>query len=595
MNRKNFIINILLWILAFFFGYSIKKEGENLDITGKNGRSVSKKIDTLSETLEEVQRFPILPIEKDFVVRKDKPYGHVDRYGAGIIGLTDCSAAIQKAIDVIEEMGKGNSNEMPPIQFGANVYVIKKTIKVKCDITNSHENRPITFKGVPIRLVNSNPNKGTIIKPLISNYEGKSYANAFAINIKFNSDTKEDDSIVFGNKIINNISFENLTFLLDEGEINKFNINAIKCYRTRMKVKNVNFEGMSNGILEPVKDRLNNPSYCDFSLFEDINFKRIKSNGFVLCFPDNTSIKRVTNHYILPTASSYITIYGGAGITLENIHHAMHGDEGKSEFEPRNDATDRISNKALIKLSGTYGVSITGVYTERPLLDYVYYIKNVTNLSVKNYYERFMGNGFCHIVGKCTDITFENIYRHSNIINEYRDFYIRKDADISSLRVKNYNCRDWFNESITLDTKDLRNSVFTQANEKFRNIKTNLPNTFMANKVEGEELTLFLHFDGDSWRITDHNQHDVSRLIGIPSWDSDCLKFEQDSILCNFLIKSVSPNYIPTTSYLYFPVLNGGMNIIYLYDISGKKIQNPEDKISLIITLNTLINKKMLE
>ncbi|MFS0668972.1 hypothetical protein AB1L12_13675 [Peribacillus frigoritolerans] len=62
MNRRNFLVNFLLWILAFFFGYTIKKEGENLNLFNTDTRmvldrdenNISDKIGNLHEQLSDI-------------------------------------------------------------------------------------------------------------------------------------------------------------------------------------------------------------------------------------------------------------------------------------------------------------------------------------------------------------------------------------------------------------------------------------------------------------------------------------------------------------------------------------------------------------
>lgn len=40
MDRRNFLVNILLWVMAFLFGYSVKKESDNLNILFKTGSAI---------------------------------------------------------------------------------------------------------------------------------------------------------------------------------------------------------------------------------------------------------------------------------------------------------------------------------------------------------------------------------------------------------------------------------------------------------------------------------------------------------------------------------------------------------------------------
>lgn len=43
MNRRNFLVDIIFWILAFFFGYTIKKESENLSLLKKDTMTAVEK------------------------------------------------------------------------------------------------------------------------------------------------------------------------------------------------------------------------------------------------------------------------------------------------------------------------------------------------------------------------------------------------------------------------------------------------------------------------------------------------------------------------------------------------------------------------
>ncbi|WP_411738672.1 hypothetical protein [Peribacillus sp. S4] len=61
MERRNFLVNFLLWILVSFFGYTIKKEGENLNLSktdarmvlDRDGTNISVKIGNINEQLSE--------------------------------------------------------------------------------------------------------------------------------------------------------------------------------------------------------------------------------------------------------------------------------------------------------------------------------------------------------------------------------------------------------------------------------------------------------------------------------------------------------------------------------------------------------------
>ncbi|WP_454861519.1 hypothetical protein [Peribacillus frigoritolerans] len=90
MKRRNFLLNILLFIFAFIFGYTVKKEGENVVlqrvdstmVNGKNGKLVADKIKVLTEQSEETGkqiqsqfinvRFPPSPLTAYDPIKTDR-------------------------------------------------------------------------------------------------------------------------------------------------------------------------------------------------------------------------------------------------------------------------------------------------------------------------------------------------------------------------------------------------------------------------------------------------------------------------------------------------------------------------------------------
>ncbi|MDQ0221447.1 hypothetical protein ELQ35_21490 [Peribacillus cavernae] len=90
MNRRNLIRSILLFIFAFIFGYTVKKEGENIVfqridsnmVKSKDGKSIADEIEGIKQDLS----------QRAINVRQPP-------YNAKADGKTDDTLAIQKAID----------------------------------------------------------------------------------------------------------------------------------------------------------------------------------------------------------------------------------------------------------------------------------------------------------------------------------------------------------------------------------------------------------------------------------------------------------------------------------------------------------------
>lgn len=107
MKRRNFLKNLLLWILAFFFGYTISKEGENWNlfktdagqVLDGDGKKITDKIGNLNEHLGDIGV-------------------SITQFG-GSVNSNDNRQAIQNAINYIDGLG------------GGTVYVPSGIFKVK--------------------------------------------------------------------------------------------------------------------------------------------------------------------------------------------------------------------------------------------------------------------------------------------------------------------------------------------------------------------------------------------------------------------------------------------------------------------------------
>ncbi|WP_121610658.1 hypothetical protein [Mesobacillus foraminis] len=583
MKRRNFILNFLYSIMSFFIGYRI----------GNSNLSVQ------NEGVSKTKAYPILSLEKGKVLNKNKPYGHVGRYGA-YPGAYDNSDAIQAAIDVMEEMAKTSeipSNGVCRVEFDSGTYTIRKTIKIKCDPIRSHQQIPLTIVGHERKRVgNGGGGIGTIIRPLIPNHDGKDYANVFAINVKYNSPTDEDDTIVFGSgigaPIVDNIIIRDLSITLTDEESENYNVCALKTYRTRMDCKNLNITNAWRGIWQPATDKIGGSSYCDFSSYENIYLSKIKYIGMEMHTPDNTSIKRIYNHNIMSTFDCLLLIRNGAGITIENFMSAYHGtSNSNNSLSPRNDGSGNTGLKAYIKIIGSYGVSINGVYIERPLGDFMFYIQQATNLSISNYYERFFGNGFMSINSTCGNIVIENIYRYSNQVTEYNDFYISPKSNVFNVKIKNYLTRKWYEEDISLDTTSYRE--LTKVNSFVpRDVKHNFSYS-QYQSIESENITFTVSYVGSSWVAKDIFNNDITFIIGDMTWSEDGLSFVNSKIYPLRFI-SISEGYISETQLPHIPVIRGA-NIHFFDRKSGHAIETPDTKCSIQLTVNTLINTLKLQ
>ncbi|WP_156291735.1 tail fiber domain-containing protein [Oceanobacillus salinisoli] len=97
MERRNFIVNFLLWLLSFFYGYKIGNwDQSNSDpIEDSNGETIPRKLESVSEDLSETM--------EDIKTRGiNVKYPPAPLVGAKVDGVTDDTQAIRAALELAE-------------------------------------------------------------------------------------------------------------------------------------------------------------------------------------------------------------------------------------------------------------------------------------------------------------------------------------------------------------------------------------------------------------------------------------------------------------------------------------------------------------
>lgn len=524
-----------------------------LDNIKEKVNEITEKLKTKVD-LKQVKTYPILEeeikikdtINSNIAIDEKYEYGNVLRYGADPT-CTECSSnSFQIAVDVVEKLfvlKKG----VYPVRVPSGNYKITKTIILKA---NEWLNKyaPLSFIGDEGKKVDSGYNSGSVLIPKIKNYTEKDYANLFAINIKYENGIDTDVTYYGGGinaPICSNIAFKNLTFHLSDSDMEEYNytINVIKAYRCRFTIENIYCNNMNSFMLQPEKDGSGGSSYCDFSQYKNINLSNMKTSGLELYNADNSIVSDVTCHRPQPTFNGLVILRGGGGITINRIHFSY--SFIKNTLTPLNLGSGASGSKAYIKLSGVRGCSIDGVYGERQLLDYVFYIYSSRNISISNVCHSFFGNGFLRSLGGSSNISVSNVHMNSNITAEYNDFHFDTEDDLNDLKVKNFFRRKWYNEEISYTQTDYSNLTRDTNNTK-EQVKCFRMNFSTGNKFELEKMTLRISYvaTDKKWLVKDMKGNEVTDYFNV-AWatkgERQGLEITPVNAKIGYALRTVSP------------------------------------------------------
>ncbi|WHX89888.1 hypothetical protein [Peribacillus simplex] len=125
MNRRNLLRNMLIFIFAFFFGFTVKKEGENMilqkndsKMRGKDIQSIVDEINVLKEQSKETSK------QINGVINS-KQFGVI---GDGKVGDSD---SIQSMIDSCRQSTLSSTlTKQYTLEFPSGKYIIDKEIKM---------------------------------------------------------------------------------------------------------------------------------------------------------------------------------------------------------------------------------------------------------------------------------------------------------------------------------------------------------------------------------------------------------------------------------------------------------------------------------
>ena len=583
-----------------------KEETKNIQVKLTNDiETINSQLDTTNHDIDKyILKYPLKLGVEDVLKVKDYryPYLHVNRYGAIGDGKTDCSEAIQYAVDLAESyFNKNYRGGGNVIKFESGVYLITKTIKIKYD-KNAHTTRPIWFEGVSSENIQSIAGgKSTQIMPLIPSQENLGYASAFSINSTFDGDIDLNvcnSGSTIPVSVCNGITFKNLIIQIGnsiEGSgndleiIDNYDIVGIKAFNTRLSVINCYFHGLNYGVMQPRTEGQCN----DMSVFQNVKFSYPKYGGLYLTYADCCTISEIQSHYMnKDTFNSLIDIKEGSSITINNIHSAEYGiyEEGE-EFIPKNLGSGSSGDKSVFKFTGCYGIELSNIYTERPFLDYVVMLESVSNIKIHGYNERFMGNGFIKIKGDCFNVSLDNIYRYGNLIEGYHDIFI-DTQNLRSFKVKNFICKNYYKENLNLDS-DYRRSQLTKLYDNvFRKIKINgiTKEQYCNYNFNGENLNVVIYYDdsSSSFRVATHGGKGITHIFGSPTWETDGLILSP-TLLYPFRINSVV-NATTGTSMLTPILINTADEIKIKFFGSSQFISSPDIRINISINVDCICN-----
>lgn len=266
----------------------------------------------------------------------------VKDYGAKGDGVTDDTAAIQAAVDVVMKSGGGT------VFFPPGNYLINGTIYTQRDSYSANDIlSPLEFRGItPVfaDLFNTTRNVSRLIKKNAGAMITTNYTETGVVRV----------GGVWRNFTVRNFAFAGLgTYDTKYTSIfaSTYDTDAIVMRNTSINLEDCYFSTLKRAVYQP--EFVNGAdNYCDQSMYKRLSFRNMGEGWMYLMRPDATTFVNLNGYDMAKTAAYGVYVKKGESFGIRDILCAGKG-------------MHLCQNFKMVDLYGVKGVSVDKLYAER--------------------------------------------------------------------------------------------------------------------------------------------------------------------------------------------------------------------------------------
>lgn len=278
-------------------------------------------------------------------------------FGAVPDGITDCTAAVQAAVNFVLASGGG------AIEYTSGQYLQNGTVYI---FPAGGEQIPLTIKGP----VSSHKGDGWGLQAASAQILRNVPGDIFRVNMDAAGNGVQVYPLQYCGFAIEGVSFV--------GRNDATGINAIKTFRTRGTYRNLFSAKLDYLLNQPATDAAGNDSYCDMNIIENVRISASLKGGMLLYKADATVINGYYFEGALATAKFGLEVYKTSGLVVNGLLHWSQ--EGQA-------AT--VAGGAFCVLNECFAATIKGAHIENSVFESAFYLENCGGLSITNIFSTY--------------------------------------------------------------------------------------------------------------------------------------------------------------------------------------------------------------
>ena len=445
----------------------------------------------------------------------------------------DDTERFQRAINYILSSNRGYK-----LLLDSETYTIDGTIKINPSHETVLNQVPLIIEGqcekTQFGTTQSNENGTTIVRNVAGDI--------FKVNLN-------DDNVatIQTNAQWFSFGFRNISVV---GKT--FGIVVLNMFRVRSLIENISVYNVDYLIKQDYEDANGNPNYCDMSIYRNLSIEQSTKHFLKLARPDASLIQSVFAEKPTANCTNVLEINGGVSFKISNILSSM------------NDLVNKSLNNSVIRIYQAYNFEITNYHFERCHFKYAMNLEESRNGEIKNGYIRFNYNTIFNLKS-VSNLNFKNLYVRGTQNTDVTEY----DAIFSTY------CNNCSFTDIILRNEDSTRRPFVKSGG-------------CAN-LTGKLLHLRVYFTGTGWEIVDRNNTSCVSYLGNFEWDSDGLKFKDDSLLKSHLGFSCSPRCSQYNTMPYLPVNYVDQKVYFFNYTTQAKVTTPDTNMDFNLIMNIIV------